>query len=231
MKVAVISDIHGNNFALEEVLKECTRENVQRILVLGDIVGYYYHPEIILDMLSKWDCDMIKGNHETILENLFKKRIDSENVKKKYGSGHEKALSNLDEKDLLFLLDLPVQKDVVVDGVTFQLNHGTPWNQDEYLYPDAPTKTLLKCNSKKHDFVLIGHSHYAFSYECSDSVLINSGSVGQSRQKGGIANWTLIDTKNKRYKIMSTRYDVSKLLSEIKCYDPDNSYIAKILTR
>ena len=64
MKVGIISDIHGNHYALEEVLKVAIREGVEKLLVLGDIVGYYYHPEIVLEMLYKWSYEIIKGNHE-----------------------------------------------------------------------------------------------------------------------------------------------------------------------
>ena len=111
------------------------------------------------------------------------------------------------------------------------MNHGSPWNYDEYIYPDAPVEKLNKCNSKGHDFVLIGHSHYAFTFNCENSVLINCGSVGQSRQKGGVASWALIDTSNKNYEIKNTPYDISILKSEVLKFDSENMYMCKILER
>ncbi len=59
MKIAVISDIHGNYDALVAVLKKAKTEGVEHLLVLGDIVGYYYHPDKILKALSEWSFDMI----------------------------------------------------------------------------------------------------------------------------------------------------------------------------
>ena len=82
MKVAVISDIHGNFDALVVVLEKAKSENVTHLLILGDIVGYYYHPEKIMDLLSQWSFDIIKGNHEKILEDLM---IDS-SLNESYGS-------------------------------------------------------------------------------------------------------------------------------------------------
>jgi predicted phosphodiesterase len=64
MKIGVISDIHGNYDALVQVLKKAKIEGVAHLLLLGDIVGYYYHPDKILNALSEWSFDMIKGNHE-----------------------------------------------------------------------------------------------------------------------------------------------------------------------
>ena len=71
MRIGVLSDIHGNNFALEQVLIEARKEGLTKLLVLGDIVGYYYSPEKALDLLYDWDFLMIKGNHEEILFDIM----------------------------------------------------------------------------------------------------------------------------------------------------------------
>lgn len=231
MKVAILSDIHGNHFALEAVLKIAKKEGVERLLVLGDIVGYYYHPDLVLDMLSKWDYEIIKGNHEVILKDLFDGKINSNELKKKYGHGHEQALKKLNSEQLDWLFDLPNQKTVVIDEVSFQMNHGSPWSIDEYLYPDTSAELLEKCDSSEHDFVLIGHSHYSFSFQCKHSVLLNSGSVGQSREKGGLAYWSIIGTESKNFEIKNTSYDTAELLKEVHLFDSDFEYSTKILVR
>lgn len=231
MKVGIISDIHGNHYALEAVLKAAKKEGVEKLMVLGDIVGYYYHPELVLAMLSEWDYEIIKGNHEVLLQDLKENRIDPDVLKQKYGSGHEQALKNLDNETQQWLFSLPERKSVTIDGISFQLNHGSPTSIDEYLYPDAPSEKLEKCNSIDHDFVLIGHSHYSFSYRCKDSVLINCGSVGQSRQKGGLAYWAVVNTSNRSFQMKMTPYDTSKLLSEVAFFDPKIAYLKNILER
>lgn len=231
MKIAVLSDIHGNHYAFNEVLKSITDLGIKKLLVLGDIVGYYYQPETILETLLGWDYEIIKGNHEELLKSLYENKIDANDLKKKYGSGHEMALKNIDHKMLKWLFSLPSQKDITIDGVRFQLNHGSPKSIDEYIYPDAPVDKFEDCNSVKHDFVLIGHSHYSFSFKCKDSILINSGSVGQSRQIGGIANWVMIDTSDKSFEIMHTAYDTANLINDVKRFDPQNEYSYKVLER
>lgn len=231
MKVGVISDIHGNHYALEAVLETAKKEGIEKLLVLGDIVGYYYHPDIVLDMLSKWDYEIIKGNHEVLLQDLKENKIDAEALRGKYGRGHEQALKRIDDKTQQWLFSLPHQKTVVIDEVSFQMNHGSPSSIDEYVYPDATVEQLEKCNSEAHDFVLIGHSHYAFSYQCAHSILINCGSVGQSRQKGGVAYWSVINTGDKSFEIKHTPYDTSKLLEEIQLFETTTGYSAKILQR
>ena len=107
MKIAVISDIHGNCDALVEVLKKAKKEKVEHLLILGDIVGYYYHPDKILELLSEWSFDMIKGNHENILEDLIANPSLSETIRLKYGSGHQEAINKLTSRQLDFLGGLP----------------------------------------------------------------------------------------------------------------------------
>lgn len=231
MVIAVISDIHGNHYALNQVLISAKKNRVEKLLVLGDIVGYYYYPDKVISLLNEWPMDIIKGNHENILQELYEGKLDKEDIRGKYGSGHELALHKLSSEELDWIFHLPEQLSVDCDGVSFQLNHGSPMQPDMYLYPDTDMKILEQCNSKAHDFVLVGHSHYSFSYRCKHSMLINSGSVGQSRQKGGIANWLLINTKNKCYQFMATPYDVSSLIKDIQFIDAEFEYGYKVLLR
>ena len=231
MKIAVLSDIHGNHYAFNEVLKSATALGIKKLLVLGDIVGYYYQPETILETLLGWNHEIIKGNHEELLKALYENKIDASILKKKYGSGHEMALKNIDHKILKWLFSLPAQKSITIDNVRFQLNHGSPKSIDEYIYPDAPVEKFEECNSDKHDFVLIGHSHYSFSFKCKNSILINCGSVGQSRQKGGVAHWVIIETTDKSFEIMHTPYETANLIKDVRKIDPENEYSYKVLAR
>ena len=90
---------------------------------------------------------------------------------------------------------------------------------------------MEKCNSIDHDFVLVGHSHYSFSYRCKHSILINCGSVGQSRENGGIAYWALVNTRNSSFQIKTTLYDTLKLLEDVALFDPKREYLQNILKR
>ncbi len=231
MKIAVISDIHGNYDALFEVLLKAKNENVEHLLILGDIVGYYYHPDKVLDLLSEWSFDMIKGNHEKILENLIETPSLNESIRLKYGSGHQDAINKLTKKQLNFLKDLPETKSVQIDKITLLMSHGSPWSNSYYIYPDCEYETVIKCDSKEHDFVLIGHSHYAFAIKNTNSVLINPGSVGQSRQTGGKSSWCIINTTNKSFQLVSTDYNTNNLVKEIKEKDPEIKYLTEILQR
>ena len=231
MKIGVISDIHGNYDALVEVLKKAKKEDVAHLLILGDIVGYYYHPDKILELLSEWSFDMVKGNHEMIMEDLIANPLLEESIRLKYGSGHQEAINKLTVQQLGFLKSLPETKSLQFDEVSLLMSHGSPWSNDYYIYPDCKKEILLKCDSVAHDFVLIGHSHYAFAIKNTNSILINPGSVGQSRQIGGKASWAIINTINKCFQLVSTDYNIEKLVNEIEEKDPEIKYLTNILKR
>jgi putative phosphoesterase len=231
MKIAILSDIHGNNFALEQVLIKAKEEGVSKLLVLGDIVGYYYHPDKILELLSEWSFDMIKGNHENILKALVVKPSLGENIRLKYGSGHKEAIRKLTVQQLDFLVSLPETKTIHYDGVSILMCHGSPWDSNYYIYPDCEKDVIVRCDSEEHDFVLIGHTHYAFAIKNTNSILINPGSVGQSRQIGGNASWAIIDTKTSSFQLMTTPYSIEILLKEVQEKDSKIKYLSAVLKR
>jgi len=231
MKIGVLSDIHGNSSALVEVLSSAKMENIDKLLILGDIVGYYYHPDKVLDMLAGWECIRIRGNHEKIMEQILLGNMNELALRRKYGSGHRFAREKLSAEQLNQLINDPDQKMVLFDNVRILMCHGSPWDPDYYLYPDTDKQILDRCNETDMDFVLAGHSHYSFSYKNINSTLLNPGSVGQSRRAGGVANWAVIDTVTNGFELKSTPYDVRPLLMEIDQIDPDIKYLKDVLIR
>lgn len=231
MKIAVLSDIHGNHIALEKVLESAQKNKVEKLLVLGDIVGYYYHPDKAMEMLKKWDYELIQGNHERIMKELATSDTDLKSLVKKYGSGHQIAINKLSKNQFNELVEAPKIKALEIDDVRILMCHGSNWDTDYYIYPDESEAVLAKCDEPLMDFVLIGHSHYQFAYRNAHSTLINVGSVGQSRTTGGLANWAIINTSNKSFELKAIGYDTSKVLIEAKNIDPNVHYLQDILKR
>jgi putative phosphoesterase len=231
MKIGVLSDIHGNYYALAKVLEEAAKEKVKKLFVLGDIVGYYYHPDKVLELLEQWDYIFIKGNHEDLLYQALTNQIDLSLLDSKYGSGHRAAISKLTEEQIKKLVNADEKMNIEIDGLKMLLCHGSPWDKDLYIYPDADIRILNKANETGVDIVLIGHSHYQFLHVGKSIILLNAGSVGQSRTMGGIANWAILNTDNSVIQLKSTIYNTAALLSEVASIDPTNAYLQNILTR
>jgi putative phosphoesterase len=231
MRIAVVSDIHGNDVALAAVIADFERERIARVFVLGDLVGYYYHPERVFELLSDWDCVMVQGNHERLMVESRNSEERADELKAKYGSGLNCALEHLSIKQVAMLAALPATAAVNAEGIRCLLAHGAPTAPDKYLYPDTDEKDLEESSTVEEDFVFVGHSHYPFIYEGREATLVNVGSVGQARGSGGIAQWTVLNTANRTIVQKFTPYDPSSVLSEVAMRDPKIPYLSDVLRR
>lgn len=232
MKIAILSDFHANVVALRKVLLDCNRLGVEKIFALGDYVGYYFEPEAIFQELSHWDCEYIYGNHEQILL-TFKNASETQRQewRSKYGSGFDICLEQLSKESWEKITSMPSTKKIEVDGSTIQMCHGSPWDFDEYIYPDAPRDILNKCDQEGIDFVLMGHTHYPFVFHGNNTLIANVGSVGQSRVLGGVANWAVIDLTNRTYTPKQTLFDPKSIQQEAQRKHPELPYLWEIFNR
>lgn len=231
MKIAILADIHGNHTALEAVLKEIEKLGVDHLFILGDFVGYYYHPDKVIKYLKSWPNDMIRGNHEDILKKAYNNEDLSSEIIKKYGHGIKITLDKLDKNSLKELINLEEKKIILKDNIKFELCHGSPWDIDQYIYPDSEIDILKKCANSNADFIFMGHTHYHFIFQYNKTIVANVGSVGQNREKGGLASWVLVNTNNKSLIFKQTLYNTTELIKEVKQYDKDMLYLWQVLMR
>jgi len=231
MRYAVLADIHGNEYALKAVLDDVKEAGIDKLLLLGDYVGYYYGADVILDLIRQWDFKAIKGNHETLFFRAINDPSYLKEITGKYGSGHEVALKKLKESDLELLRSFPHQLEFSVNDLSILLCHGSPWDNDKYVYPDADEDTLQKYDDRDHDYIFYGHTHYACELRRGHKKIINPGSVGQSRQKGGIAFWGVFDANRNEFEFCQTPYETKPLREIVKDLDPSIPYNYEILCR
>lgn len=228
MKVAIISDIHGNVDALNSVFKEAEQSKIDKFIFLGDFVGYLYYPRQVLEKIMDLDFIAIKGNHEDILWQVESGKLDLSSVTAKYGSGHAIAIRELSSSQKDFLFSLPSEMKVELNKLKISLYHETPWKNNEYIYPDTIISKTLNDNS---DYIFFGHSHYQFCRKVSNNLICNPGSVGQNREKGGIANWLELDLSLEYLKFKSTVFPTKELIKKVVKIDGIESYNYRVLNR
>jgi predicted phosphodiesterase len=230
MKVAILSDIHGNAGALRATLDDVRKAGAQHLLILGDLVGYYYDMRGVLDQLRGWDCTVIGGNHEAMLDAARGNPAAALRYREKYGSGVDAALLDLSREEIDWLCGLPARMQVTLDSVVFELCHGSPGDRDRYVYPNADEEQIRDCEIAG-SVVLIGHTHYPMVAVRPSCLLINSGSVGQARDFGGFASWALFDTQTAVVTLRRSQYDAAALEEEVRRRDPHLPYLREILRR
>jgi len=230
MKVGLLSDIHGNADALLAVLSAARREMVESLIIAGDFVGYYYAIDRVLEILQGWPFSAVRGNHEDMLQ-AWLSGGDRAAIKGKYGSALEEAVRRLPRESIEWLLALPRNRAVVVDGKRCYICHGSPRATDEYIYPDALKEKSDILFEQNADLVVFGHTHRPLIWSRSGTIVVNPGSVGQPRDYQPGACWALWDTASHSVELRRESYDMQPVLAEAMARDPELDYLVNVLTR
>ncbi|WLA54301.1 metallophosphoesterase family protein [Bradyrhizobium diazoefficiens] len=227
----MLADIHGNAEALGKTLVEARKSGVEHLIVLGDIIGYYYAAREVLERLREWSFVAIRGNHERMFADALKSDRSMQTYRERYGSALDLAGTTLEPQDIDWLISLPDRASVQLGGIALELCHGSPRDPDEYVYPDANAATLEACRVAGADFVLMGHTHYPMLVAGGRPLLLNPGSVGQARDRGGLACWCRIDTDTRVVVMERAPYDTRALIDEVRRRDRHLPYLADVLER
>lgn len=182
MKIAIISDIHGNMQALTSVLEDIKSENCDKILCLGDLVMAGPEPKKTLDkFMSMKNIDIIQGNTD---EMVAYADISCPKVKSVFpimGNALENDAKQLDENEIEFLKNLPKQKELEIEGVKLLMVHGSPRKNDENIFPNLKIEEVEEMvKGVEADVILCGHTHMPCGYQTNNNkTVVNVGSVGR----------------------------------------------------
>jgi predicted phosphodiesterase len=231
MKIGVFSDIHGNIFAFEAIYRELKEEGCDRHFFLGDICGYYYYQNEVIELLNEIpNLTALKGNHDVMfLESLKDEKIMESNIKT-YGQSFPNLKETVTPDSLEYLRRLKTcatieGSDGDADMAAF---HGSPWNPIyEYIYPDA---IMDRFDALSYEVVFLGHTHYPMDIQRKHIRIVNPGSAGQPRD-GHWPSYAIYDTQKKEVEIKRVSYDVDKMIADVKNRDSGNPYLVEVLER
>ena len=136
MKIAILSDIHGNVFALKSVLNAVKKKDVSRLMIAGDFIGYYFWPAEVFNLLKDWDLVAIRGNHDQMLKRA---KID-----KSYLFDFE--INKKEKKDLI------EKASICINGISLTISSVTKKGFQIWIIPHTFKLTNLS-KIKKGDFV------------------------------------------------------------------------------
>ena len=231
MRLAVLSDIHGNLPALKAVLKQFELDPPDKVAVLGDSIGYYYNSNEVLDELMALVDIHILGNHEEWYLKILDGDADHELYRKKHGSSLQLATESLSQEQNDWLRGLPKSAELELSGKKLKFCHEAPGVKSGYLYPDSSEFALEDCVEKAYDALFFGHSHYQFSVSLSGSLLVNPGSVGQARDVGGLANWSILHLDTLLLEQKRVSYDTKNVMRDALTHDHKIEYLTSVLNR
>jgi putative phosphoesterase len=229
LKVALLSDVHGNAEAFKVAVRSAQQSKCELFIISGDLVGYYYEIQSVLDLLFQLNFKFIRGNHELMLKRLIEKPETSYEISSKYGSALVRTVSDLSPTDLDFLCGAPDTLTIEFEGYRVNVSHGSPWKFDEYIYPDSQIQVWDKFLSFNEEVFVIGNTHHQLLKRFNGKLIINPGSVGQSRTDTCMAQWAEFDTLTRDVTFKSLKYDSTSLLIKCLKFDPNLELLRKSL--
>jgi putative phosphoesterase len=176
MRLGLISDIHGNFLALEAVLAELEREEVDRLVCLGDVVAGPRANDA-LARIRELDCPVIMGNWDAwSVDGMPKPSTPIE--EKLYAIGAYWA-DRLGEEDREFIRTFVPRIEVEAGAGRLLCFHGSPSSFDDWIVATTPDEEVAEMLAGFRAPVLIGgHTHLQMVRRYEDSLLVNPGSVG-----------------------------------------------------
>lgn len=230
MRIALLSDIHGNLDALVASLDSIRKSECEMLIVSGDIVGYYYEVDEVLDALSEFNYQFISGNHEAMLGKLIEDPKIHSSIREKYGMSLDITLEKLSQEQLDFLTNAPITKSLVIEGKLFNISHGSPWSVDDYFYPDTERESWDRFLELPEEVFVLGNTHHQLLKRHGGKIFVNPGSVGQSRTDPGYAQWVEIDTLNMDFTFKSIQYNTKRLIDLCNKIDPNLEMLTRHLS-
>jgi predicted phosphodiesterase len=230
VKFLVLSDLHANWWALESVLSHAKGEYDQ-VLCCGDIVGYNPRPREVLEWTRRNCAAVIRGNHDKVVAGL--ESLDWFNEVAQAAAVW--TTSQLAPDELSYIHGLP-KGPVMVES--FQLCHGSPLDEDEYIVNGRDAGSSLRQSAVPVTF--FGHTHVqggfflhggqlgmlpsvekgeterVFELRPDHSYLINPGSVGQPRDSDPRAGYAIYDSEARTVAYRRTEYPIDEVAREIR---------------
>ena len=208
MRALILSDIHGNLPALEAVL---ARPH-DRVICLGDVVGYGPEPGACLRILREEKAIMIPGNHDLAWSHGIPPRCRPafESLAASIASVTKGQLSHA---DLTYLGALPLTRSVHWGEVRCLLVHATPSDPlYRYLGPELEAwhQEMAECAAA---WAVVGHTHLQFDLELGAKRVLNPGSVGQPKDGDPRAAYALLEGGHLR--LERVEYEVERTVQAL----------------
>jgi predicted phosphodiesterase len=177
LRLAVISDVHGNRLALDAVLAEVDREGVDRIVCLGDVAVGPMGREA-LERVRDLGCPVIMGNWDNAFLTGFMTPSADETAAI-VNEIHAWWGEQLTGDDRAWLQTLVPTLELELDGVPALCFHGSPRSYDEWIFATTPDDELEPMFAPGRPPLLLGgHTHVQMARRWNESLLVNPGAVG-----------------------------------------------------
>ena len=222
MKIAVISDIHSNLAALNEALAYIREQKCDKIVCLGDVVGYGPRPNECIELVRKYCQVCLMGNHEHAVLGL----TDTYHFNQYAREAVQWTQRTLTIYNREFLQNLPFSH----HEHEWLFVHSTPEKPEEWHYILSEYEAMYYLNCIKQKICFVGHSHIPVTYSMQngsiyqeeihlnlkeDKYIVNVGSIGQPRDGDRRLCFVIFDADSSVLRYIRLHYPVKETYDEI----------------
>ncbi|WHZ02468.1 metallophosphoesterase family protein [Neobacillus sp. YX16] len=217
MKIAFISDIHGNAIALEAVLEDIEKQGIDKIYVLGDICYRGPEPKRSLDLVRSLHTEVIKGNaDEWVVRGVSEgevpeKALELMNLERQW------IVEQLEPSDIDYLNSLPAQLNLRFEDVGISAFHATPASLFDIVLPNADDNQIESSlmHAPEAQVYVYAHIHKPYIRFLNGKVIMNIGSVGLPFDGLAKASYGMVEIEDGHLKtsIRRVSYELERVVA------------------
>jgi predicted phosphodiesterase len=232
MRIAIISDIHGNHIALQAVLQDLAlQDTIDQLVIAGDLCLNGPQPKEVIDTLRGLGCPVIQGNVDYDIVT----KAANKSPKKQTMVGWTREQIGSD--NITYLASLPQSYRVNnPNGTDLLVVHANPLNQEEAILPTLPDSKLdhlLAGLSPAIGALAFGHYHVAYQRQWHHLLLVDVGSCGLPRDGDLRACYAILTWQENTWQAEHRRvsYDIQAVIHQLNnCGIPHLEKRIKVLT-
>lgn len=222
-KIAILTDIHSNYYALNKILQELNNENVDEYIICGDFITDGFDSELVVQELRKKTLNIVLGNREQSIIKSDGNLLEEEGRWASFSYTYQ----HLSDKTLSFLKTLPYYKVIEIEGKHICFSHGSPYYVRDRVFEDRESLFDVMLRDFPADIYIFGHTHTSFCKFYKGHLFLNSGAVSLGVDKPCCSTYGVltIDGGNMSYEVREMSYS----FDEIKDYYLSSDYHDKCL--
>ena len=238
MKAAFIGGVYSNGLALEAALADARRRGAEQVYCLGDLGAFGPHPDRSIEILREASIPTVQGNYDDSVGNDrpdcgcgYTDPRDNHYARISYAYTQEKTSS----VHKPWLAALPHSLAIDLDGVRALLVHGSPRQQNEFLWETSSPDHLLERLCGDAQALLCTHTglHWQRALPSGKQV-VNVGALGRPANDGRTCVWyALYDaaaTEDSAFRFVPVEYDHARLAREMRAEKLPEEFVETVLT-
>lgn len=222
MRIGIFSDVHGNLPALEVVLDDLSRRQLDAMYCLGDLVGYGAAPNEVIDRIRRSGIPTVMGNYDDGVGFdrdecgcAYRDPVEEERGQRSLMWTRQHTTD--ENKEFLRGLTPSIRRDV--EGRRLLLVHGSPRRMNEYLFEDRPLSSFQRlAESSNAEIIAYGHTHRPYTKVVDNVRFVNTGSVGKPKDGDWRAGHVIltVDRGEDTVEFVRLDYDIERAMRAIR---------------